>query len=117
MTNRKSLERLIDISEKVEEKHPSFVAFTKRVVGKKRIGLQLYDGQKLTEEYTLLMNGYCFEGYEKGITNPFVTWRWQETSLEQYVAQEEFIIAHPVLARLRYIPFEVIKGNIKLGRR
>ncbi len=117
LSTRETHEWNADISKKVEELHPRFVALTQAVVGKKRVGLQMYDGDKLTEEYTMMIHGYLVTGYETGIKDPFVTMRMQEHFLNDFVKQEDFIVEHPILARLRYFPVNALKGNIRLGRK
>ncbi len=117
MTNKDNLEKLVEISKKVEEMHPRFVAFTQAVVGKKRVGLQMYNGDKITEEYTMLVDGYLITGYENDIKDQFATMRMQEQFLGYFVQQKDFIVAHPILARLRYFPINFIKGNVRWGRK
>lgn len=117
MSNKDNLEKLVEMSKKVEELHPRFVALTQAVIGKKRVGLQMYDGDKLTGEYTMMIHGYLVTGYETGIKDPFVTMRMQEHFLNDFVKQEDFIVEHPILARLRYFPVNALKGNIRLGRK
>ena len=115
-TNQENLEKIIEISQKVEDLYPRFVALTGLIMGKKRVGIQFYSGEKFTEEYTVHMYGYSIEKYEKGLHNPFFVQRWQERVLDDYVKQEAFILAHPFWARARYFPWEVWKGNIRFGR-
>lgn len=116
VTNKENLEKIIEISQNVEERHPRFVGLTKFLVGKKRVGIEFYTGEKKTEEYTVCMYGYSIEKYEEGIHDPVMVQRWQEKVLEEYVKQEVYIINHPILARLCYFPREIWKGNMSIAR-
>lgn len=116
MTTKENLEKIIEISQKVEERHPRFVGLTKCVVGKKRVGIEFYNGEKKIEEYTVYMYGYSIEKYEKGIHDPFMVQRWQEKVLDDYVKQEEYIVDHPVLARLCYFPHKIWRGEMNIVR-
>ncbi len=116
MTNKDNLEKMIEISQSVEERHPRFVGLTKFVVGKKRIGLEFYNGEKKTEEYTVHIYGYSIEKYEEGIHDPVMVQRWQESVLDNYVKQEAYIIEHPILARLCYFPKHFWRGAMSIAR-